>query len=417
MIAGVALEERGRAALGLLVLVFLAWLLSKKRRLFPWRVVLWGVGLQVALGLVFLWWTAGRETLQEISRGVKDFLDLSLQGSVFVFGGLGDPANAGFKPYGFVMAFMVLPTIIFFSSFMAVLYHMGIMQAVVKAFAWVMAKTMGTSGGETLSAAANIFVGQTEAPLLVQPFVEKMTESELMAVMTGGFATIAGGVFAMYVGFGVPAGHLLVASVMSAPAALVMAKVMVPETEESVTKGTLKAAVPRTSANVVEAAANGALMGLQLALNVGAMLIAFLGILAVLNAGLGWVGREAGVQLSLERVLGWVFSPFAAMMGVPWGEVPKVGGLLGTKIAANELVAYGRLTEPAFRHALSERSFLIATYALCGFANFGSIGIQLGGIGGIAPSRKSDLARLGLRAMLAGAFASWMTACLAGVML
>jgi len=417
LIAGVALEERGRAALGLLVLVFLAWLLSKKRRLFPWRVVLWGVGLQVALGLVFLWWTAGRETLQEISRGVKDFLDLSLQGSVFVFGGLGDPANAGFKPYGFVMAFMVLPTIIFFSSFMAVLYHMGIMQAVVKAFAWVMAKTMGTSGGETLSAAANIFVGQTEAPLLVQPFVEKMTESELMAVMTGGFATIAGGVFAMYVGFGVPAGHLLVASVMSAPAALVMAKVMVPETEESVTKGTLKAAVPRTSANVVEAAANGALMGLQLALNVGAMLIAFLGILAVLNAGLGWVGREAGVQLSLERVLGWVFSPFAAMMGVPWGEVPKVGGLLGTKIAANELVAYGRLTEPAFRHALSERSFLIATYALCGFANFGSIGIQLGGIGGIAPSRKSDLARLGLRAMLAGAFASWMTACLAGVML
>ncbi len=417
MIAGVALEERGRAALGLLVLVFLAWLLSKKRRLFPWRVVLWGVGLQVALGLVFLWWTAGREALQEFSRGVKDFLDLSLQGSVFVFGGLGDPANAGLKPYGFVMAFMVLPTIIFFSSFMAVLYHLGIMQAVVKAFAWVMAKTMGTSGGETLSAAANIFVGQTEAPLLVQPFVEKMTESELMAVMTGGFATIAGGVFAMYVGFGVPAGHLLVASVMSAPAALVMAKVMVPETEESVTKGTLKAAVPRTSANVVEAAANGALMGLQLALNVGAMLIAFLGILAVLNAGLGWVGREAGIQLSLERVLGWVFAPFAAMMGVPWGDVPRVGGLLGTKIAANELVAYSRLAEPTFRHALSERSFLIATYALCGFANFGSIGIQLGGIGGIAPSRKSDLARLGLRAMLAGAFASWMTACLAGVML
>ncbi len=417
MIAGVSLEERGRAALGLLCLVFFAWLLSKKRRLFPWRVVLWGVCLQVVLGLVFLWWAAGREALQEFSRGVKDFLDLSLKGSIFVFGGLGDPGKAGLEPYGFVMAFMVLPTIIFFSSFMAVLYHLGIMQLVVKAFAWIMAKTMGTSGGETLSAAANIFVGQTEAPLLVQPFVEKMTESELMAVMTGGFATIAGGVFAMYVGFGVPAGHLLVASVMSAPAALVMAKVMVPETEESLTKGTLKAVVPKTSANLVEAAANGALMGLQLALNVAAMLIAFLGLLAVLNAGLGWAGREVGVQLSLERILGWVFSPFAAMMGVPWGEVPKVGGLLGTKIAANELVAYSRLTEPAFRHALSERSFLIATYALCGFANFGSIGIQLGGIGGIAPSRKSDLARLGLRAMLAGAFASWMTACLAGVML
>ncbi len=417
MIAAASLEERGRAAFGLLVLVFLAWLLSKRKRLFPWRVVLWGVCLQVALGLVFLWWTAGREALQEFSRGVKHFLDLSLQGSEFVFGGLGDPANAGLKPYGFVMAFMVLPTIIFFSSFMAVLYHLGVMQLVVKGFAWIMAKTMGTSGGETLSAAANIFVGQTEAPLLVQPFVEKMTESELMAVMTGGFATIAGGVFAMYVGFGVPAGHLLVASVMSAPAALVMAKVMVPETGEPVTKGTLKVEIPRTSANVVEAAANGALMGLQLALNVGAMLIAFLGLLAVLNACLAWAGGLAGIPLSLERLLGWIFSPFAALMGVPWGDVTRVGGLLGTKIAANELVAYGKLTDPSFHKAVSERSFLIATYALCGFANFGSIGIQLGGIGGIAPSRKSDLARLGLRAMLAGAFASWMTACLAGVML
>ncbi len=300
---------------------------------------------------------------------------------------------------------------------MSVLYHLGIMQKVVQGMAWVMARTMGTSGSESLSAAANIFVGQTEAPLMIKPFVEKMTESELMAVMTGGFATIAGGVFAMYVGFGVPAGHLVVASVMSAPAALVIAKVMVPETEEPLTKGTVRLGIEKTASNVVEAAANGALDGLRLALNVGAMLVAFLGLLAVINALLGILGGWVGTSLTLERILGWLFSPFASMMGVEWEDVPRVGELLGIKIAANELVAYSRLTSQGFRKAISERSFLISTYALCGFANFGSIAIQLGGIGGIAPKRKSDLARLGVRAMMAGAFASWCTACLAGVLL
>ncbi len=417
MIPGALLEPRIRAFAGLAGFIFISWIFSKNRKRFPWRVVVWGICLQLLLGVVFLWWDWGRERLQAFSYGVKDFLDLSLEGSRFVFGGLGDPANSMLKPYGFVMAFMVLPTIIFFSSFMSVLYHLGIMQKVVQGMAWVMARTMGTSGSESLSAAANIFVGQTEAPLMIKPFVEKMTESELMAVMTGGFATIAGGVFAMYVGFGVPAGHLVVASVMSAPAALVIAKVMVPETEEPLTKGTVRLGIEKTASNVVEAAANGALDGLRLALNVGAMLVAFLGLLAVINALLGILGGWVGTRLTLERILGWLFSPFASMMGIEWKDVPRVGELLGIKIAANELVAYSRLTSQGFRKAISERSFLISTYALCGFANFGSIAIQLGGIGGIAPKRKSDLARLGVRAMMAGAFASWCTACLAGVLL
>jgi len=410
-------EPRVRAAIGLICLIFISWILSRNRKKFPWRVVLWGIGLQIILGIVFLWWDWGRGMLQEFSFAVKDFLDLSVSGSKFVFGGLGDPANSTLKPYGFVMAFMVLPTIIFFSSFMTVLYHLGIMQKIVQGMAWIMSKTMGTSGCESLSAAANIFVGQTEAPLMIKPFVEKMTESELMAVMTGGFATIAGGVFAMYVGFGVPAGHLVVASVMSAPAALVIAKVMVPEEEEPLTKGTVKVEIEKTASNVVEAAANGALDGLKLALNVGAMLVAFLGLLAVINAFLGIFGKWVGANLTLEKILGWCFSPFAAMVGIEWHDVPRVGELLGIKIAANELVAYSKLTSQSFKECITQRSFIISTYALCGFANFGSIAIQLGGIGGIAPKRKSDLARLGIRAMMAGAFASWCTASLAGVLL
>lgn len=407
------LEPRVRGVLGLALLVLFAWLLSTSRRRFPWRVLAWGLGLQIVLGLLFLRWEAGRLALADFSRGVKSFLNLSAAGTRFVFGPLGDPAG----PHGFLLAFTVLPTIVFFSSFMALLYHLGLVQPVVSAIAWLMARTMGTSGAESFSGAANIFVGQTEAPLMVRPFLEAMTPSELMAVMTCGFATIAGGVFALYVGFGVDPGHLVIASVMSAPAGLAMAKIMVPETELPATLGRIRLAVPRSSSNPLEAAAAGARDGLGLALNVAAMLVAFLGLIAVADWLLGGLGGWIGTRLSLSRLFSWLFAPFAAALGVAWADVPRIAELLGLKVAANELIAYQALTGPALRQALEPRSVTIATYALCGFANFGSVAIQLGGIGAVAPSRRADLAALAPRALVAGALASWMTAALAGVLL
>lgn len=419
--------------LGIIVLLALAWLLSEDRRRVPWRVVAWGLGLQLAFALLLLRTPWGQAAFQGARAVVTRLLSFTDAGSAFLWGSLfrtgpdlvehlgpgpgglthwqaTDAASGQLVPLGAVFVIHVLPTIIFFSSLMAILYHLGIMQRLIGGMAWLMRRSMGTSGSESLSCAANIFVGQSEAPLVVRPFLNAMTRSELMAVMVGGFATIAGGVMAAYVRFGVDAGHLMSASVMSAPAALVIAKIMLPEREASQTAGRVALEIPRDSANLLDAAASGAGTGLRLAANVGAMLLAFIALVAMVNHGLGWIG------LTLERIFGALFAPLAWVMGVPWSEAPAVGHLLGTKIAVNEFVAYLHLEDAVHAGALSARSTVIATYALCGFANFGSIAIQIGGISALVPGRRSDLARLGLRAMFGGALASWLTACIAGLL-
>ncbi|MGH7503634.1 MAG: NupC/NupG family nucleoside CNT transporter [Longimicrobiales bacterium] len=434
------------------VLVLIGWLLSSDRRAVPWRLVAWGIALQFVFALFILKTPAGEAIFAGVNDVVVALLGFTVEGARFIFGdlvwnavpvGTGTPGtNAPITPLpgqvaqtGAFIAFNVLPTIIFFSSLMTVLYHFGVMQWVVKGVAWVMLRTMRTSGAETLSCAGNIFLGQTEAPLLIKPFISTMTMSELMTVMTGGFATVAGGVMAAYVGmlvFYFPdiAGHLLAASVMSAPAAIVFAKIMLPEKEEPVTRGTLSVEVEKIDANVIDAAARGAGDGLLLAANVGAMLLAFIALIAMLNALLGWVSEWTGLaglfqnmnllaegqRLTLETIFGWVLAPLAWVMGVPWQDAPEVGTLLGVKTVINEFVAYLQLSNMLGSGTdLSPRSIIIATYALCGFANFSSIAIQIGGIGGIAPNRRSDLARLGLRAMVAGSLAAFMTATIAGI--
>jgi CNT family concentrative nucleoside transporter len=397
------------ALLGMLVILGIAWAISVDRRHFPWRIVLLGTALQLVFAVLILKTPWGRAFFTASSDAATAFLDFADAGSRFIFG-------ENFTEHYF--AFKVLPTIIFFSSFIALLYYWGLLQLVVKAFAKVMMKLLGTSGAESLSASANIFVGQTEAPLLIRPYVSAMTKSELMTVMTGGFATIAGGVLAAYVGMGVSAGHLIAASVMSAPAALVMAKIIVPEREESKTAGEVKMAIDLPYVNAIDAAAQGAADGLKLALNVGAMLLAFLGLIAVINAVLGPLGGLFGFpELDLEWILGILFRPLAWLMGVRWDEADVVGSLLGIKTVANEFIAYRGMQELVQEGKLSERSQVIATYALCGFANFSSIAIQIGGIGGIAPERKADLARLGLRAMIAGTLACFQTATIAGFLI
>jgi CNT family concentrative nucleoside transporter len=448
------LSGRLVSVLGMFVLLGIGWLLSTDRRAIPWRVVLWGTGLQFVFAVFILKTPIGERIFATANDVVIALLGFTVEGAQFLFGnlvwnnvpvGTGQPAvNAPIvaapemvAQTGAFFAFNVLPTIIFFSSLMTLLYYFGVMQAVVKAFAWVMMRTMRTSGAETLSAAGNVFLGQTEAPLLIKPFVAGLTTSELMTVMTGGFATVAGGVMAAYVGmlvFYFPdiAGHLLAASVMSAPAALVFAKLMVPEKEEPTTRGTLAAGVETPDANAIDAAARGAGEGLMLALNVGAMLLAFIALIALLNALMGvlgdWVGLtgalqgagllDAGQRLSLEILLGWVLAPLAWVMGVPWQDATTVGSLLGIKTVVNEFFAYLQLSTllSGGETTLSPRSLVITSYALCGFANFSSIAIQIGGIGGIAPTRRSDLARLGLRAMIAGTLAAFMTATIAGML-
>ncbi|MGD8279179.1 MAG: nucleoside transporter C-terminal domain-containing protein, partial [Gemmatimonadota bacterium] len=417
-----------------------------------WRVVLWGTTLQFAFALFILRTPLGEQIFSAASDVVVALLGFTVEGAKFIFGDLvwnNVPVGAGeagtnvpmvptagtVAQTGAYFAFNVLPTIIFFSSLMTVLYYLGIMQKLVKGMAWVMMRTMRTSGAETLSAAGNIFLGQTEAPLLIKPFIEKMTLSELHTVMTGGFATVAGGVMAAYVGmliFHFPdiAGHLLAASVMSAPAAIVFGKLMFPETEVPETRDTLHTQVEKIDANLIDAAARGAGDGLKLAANVGAMLLAFIALIALLNALLGWLAGlvgltgvlqgagwlDPGQAFNLESLLGWVLAPLAWLMGVPWADATTVGSLLGIKTVVNEFVAYLQLGDLLNSDVLSPRSIVIATYALCGFANFSSIAIQIGGIGGIAPSRRSDLARLGLRAMVAGTLAAFMTATIAGLL-
>ena len=394
--------------IGLLVIPGIAWLLSTNRFGVRWRTVVTGIAIQFVLALLILKTALGRAFFAGATEVVTGFLEFADEGSRFVFG-------QGFDLVPF--AFRVLPTIIFFSSVVAVLYHLGVIQRVVKVFAVVMTKVMGTSGPESLSASANIFVGQTEAPLLIRSYVGNMTRSELMAVMTGGFATVAGGVMAAYVGMGISAGHLIAASVMSAPAALVMAKLMVPETETDRVSADTDFKVRTPWANMIDAAAQGAGDGLKLALNVGAMLLAFIALVALVNGLLGPVGGWIGLPgLNLEMILGFLFRPLAWVMGVPWAEADAVGTLLGLKTAANEFVAYSRFEDISADNQLSEKSRVIATYALCGFSNFSSIAIQIGGIGGIAPERKSELASLGLRAMIAGTLACLQTATIAGLL-
>ena len=428
---------------GLGVLVGIAWLLSTNRKGIQWRPVLIGVALQLVFGLIVLSDAASAFFFTVVDGAVNQLLDFSAEGATFIFGTmephqiLGPDGSAlategggttwigKVSPPVKTFAFWILPTIVFFSSLMSILYYLGIMQKVVRALAWVMQRTMGTSGAESLSAAANIFVGQTEAPLLIKPYVKDMTRSELMAVMTGGFATVAGGVMAAYVGFlqGIPgiAGHLVTASIMSAPAALAIAKVMVPEDGTPVTAGDLSKVsteAATTDRNAIEAAARGATEGMQLAFNVAAMLIAFVALVAMADWVVGLI-PFLGEPLSLSRIFGWVFAPVAFIMGVPWEEATLVGRLLGEKIVLTEFIAYINLGQMVAgpEPQLSQRSAIIASYGLCGFANFASIGIQLGGIGGIAPSRMGDLAELGIRAMIAGSLAAFMTGTVAGMLI
>jgi CNT family concentrative nucleoside transporter len=401
--------ERFISVLGLAVFVGLSYVFSVDRRAVKWPPVLWGIALQLIFAILILKTAPGLAVFKFLGDLVTQFLNFSDAGSKFIFG---DNFAEHF------IAFKVLPTIIFFSSFIALLYHYGILQRVVQAVAWGMIKTMKTSGAETLSCAANIFIGQTEAPLLIKPYLATMTLSELHAVMTGGFATIAGGVMAAYISFGVPAQHLIAASVMSAPAALAISKLLYPETEKSLTAGAVELKVEQVYANAIDAVASGASDGLKLAANVAAMLIAFLGLLAFFNALLGWFGGLVSLpQLSLEWIFSYLMAPVAWLMGVPWADCGQVGIVLGKKTILNEFIAYLDLMELVKKQAISERSQIISTYALCGFSNIGSIGIQIGGIGAIAPLRQGDLARLGVRAMIAGSLACFMTACIAGMLI
>ena len=407
--------------LGIPVLIFLAWLLlSTDRRAFPWRVVVWGVGLQFAFAFLILWTPWGRQLFATLGDFVANFLNFSKAGSEFLFGNI--VRDEYRETFGFQFAFAILPTIIFVGSVMAVLYHLGVMQKIVRWAAWVMARTMHTSGAESLSAAANIFVGQTEAPLVIRPFLASLTKSELMAIMVGGFATIAGGVMAGYIMLGIPAKHLLAASVMSAPAAFVFAKIAVPERGQPLTRGIVQMPDMPKNANVIDAAAVGARDGLKLAVNVGAMLLAFIALIAVVNAGLGWVSEKLfdvgfiWFPSSLRDIFSVVFAPVAFVIGVPWNEARDFGYLIGTQISINEFVAYIELSKLIQSGAISERTITLASYALCGFANFSSVAIQIGGISGLVPERRHELAQLGLRAMFCGNLACLQTATIAGVL-
>lgn len=415
---------------GLACLIGIAWLFSNNKRQVNWTLVLTGISLQIAFATLVLLVPGGKDVFQWLSDVFVKVLGFVAAGSNFVFGGLMD-----IPKYGFIFAFQVLPTIIFFAALMSVLYHLGVMQMVVRAMAWAITKVMKVSGAETTSVCASVFIGQTEAPLTVRPYIGKMTESELITMMIGGMAHIAGGVLAAYVLMlggpdvatqGFYAKHLLAASIMAAPATLVIAKILVPEVGEPLTRGTVRMEVEHTTSNIIDAAASGAADGLKLALNIGAMLLAFIALIAMINAPLTWLGEATGISAMLGKptdlanLFGYILSPIAWLIGVPWSDANTVGSLIGQKVVINEFVAYLQLADIVNGKTpgvtLTEHGSLIATYALCGFANFSSIAIQIGGIGGLAPERRSDLARLGLRAVLGGSIATFMTATIAGVL-
>ena len=404
---------------GLFVLLLIAFAWSSDRSAIDRKTVGWGLALQIVIALIVLRTTPGRTAFAAAGRGINWLLDFGSVGAAFVFGPLGDKTvwprvmtaalgEEGAR-YSVLFAFQVLPTIIFIASLFAILYYLGVMQLVVRLFAVGMRWVMKASGAETLNVAASIFMGQTEAPLTIRPYLAKMTQSELMTVMTSGMAHISGGIMAAYVLFGIEAQHLLTAVIMTAPGTLMMAKIFVPETRVPETMGTVTLESERTDVNIIDAAGRGTSEGLMLALNVGAMLISFLALIALVNAVLGLAG------LSLQQIFGWVFAPIAWSMGVPWRDAPLIGNLLGTRMVLNEFVAYSQLG--SLKAGLDPRSFTIATFALCGFANFSSIGMQVGGIGALAPNRRHDLARLGFRAMMAGTLANFVTATIAGFLL
>ena len=409
--------ERFTGILGILAILGIAYLMSNNKKNIDLRLVIWGLGLQLLFGIFILVTPFGKPIFSWFDKLIKKLLSFSNDGSEFLFASFID---GKMHPSVINFAFSVLPTVIFFSALMAVLYHIGLMQKIIKLVAIVMQKTMKTSGPETTSISANIFVGQTEAPLVIKPFVSKMTKSELMAIMTGGFATVAGGVMAIYVGMleNIPgiAGHLMAASIMSAPAALVIAKIMYPETEKTDSYQEFDQLSSNLNepveGNVLESLGNGATDGLKLAANIAAMLIAFVALISLSNYILGIF------ETSLEDIFGYIFMPLAFLMGAPWSESHILGSLLGQKIVLTELIAYMNLAEiQAGTNPISDKTAILASYALCGFANFASIGIQLGGIGSIAPERKKDLAKLVTKAMFGGALASWLTATIAGILI
>ena len=412
--------------IGLVGILGLAYALSTNRKAISPRVVGWGLGLQVLFALIVLKTSIGQSVFTVLGDKMRQLLEFSIVGSGFVFGALGDGAvwsrvmtgalgEEGAR-YGVVFAFQILPTIIFIAALFAILYFIGVMQFIVRLFAVVMNKVMGASGAESLNVAASIFMGQTEAPLTIRPFLARMTQSELMTVMTSGMAHISGGIMAAYIAFGIDAKHLLTAVIMTAPGTLMMAKMFVPETETPETRGTVKLEVVNEDVNIIDAAGRGTAEGLHLALNVGAMLISFVALIALVNAMLGAAGGWVGLQgFSLQTIFGWAFAPVAWSLGVPWKDAATIGNLLGTRMVLNEFIAFAQLG--GMKDVLDPRSFTIATFALCGFANFASIGMQIGGIGALAPSRRGDLARLGLRAMLAGTLANFLTAIIVGFLL
>ncbi|MDH1660435.1 MULTISPECIES: NupC/NupG family nucleoside CNT transporter [Stenotrophomonas] len=420
----------GFGLFGLAVLIGITWLFSNNKRAVDWKLVATGITLQIAFAALVILVPGGRDVFDALGKGFVKVLSFVNEGSGFIFGSLMDTKN-----YGFIFAFQVLPTIIFFSALMGVMYHLNVMQAIVRVMAWSITKVMRVSGAETTSVCASVFIGQTEAPLTVRPYIARMTQSELLTMMIGGMAHIAGGVLAAYVGMlggGDPvqqafyAKHLLAASIMAAPATLVVAKLLIPETGTPLTRGTVKMEVEKTSSNIIDAAAAGAGDGLKLALNIGAMLLAFIALIALLNAPLTWFGDVTGLAAAigkptnLSTIFGYVLAPIAWVIGTPWADATTVGSLIGQKVVINEFVAYTELSQIVNGQvagvSLSDEGRLIATYALCGFANFSSIAIQIGGIGGLAPERRHDLAKFGLRAVLGGTIATFMTATIAGVL-
>ncbi|HFK2916576.1 TPA: NupC/NupG family nucleoside CNT transporter [Stenotrophomonas maltophilia] len=420
----------GFGLFGLAVLIGITWLFSNNKRAVDWKLVATGITLQIAFAALVILVPGGRDVFDALGKGFVKILSFVNEGSGFIFGSLMDTKN-----YGFIFAFQVLPTIIFFSALMGVMYHLNVMQAIVRVMAWAITKVMRVSGAETTSVCASVFIGQTEAPLTVRPYIARMTQSELLTMMIGGMAHIAGGVLAAYVGMlggGDPAQqafyakHLLAASIMAAPATLVVAKLLIPETGTPLTRGTVKMEVEKTSSNIIDAAAAGAGDGLKLALNIGAMLLAFIALIALLNAPLTWIGEVTGLAAqigkptNLSTIFGYLLAPIAWVIGTPWADATTVGSLIGQKVVINEFVAYTELSQIVNGQvagvSLSSEGRLIATYALCGFANFSSIAIQIGGIGGLAPERRHDLAKFGLRAVLGGTIATFMTATIAGVL-
>lgn len=403
---------RWTGVLGMAAILGLAWLFSTNRRSIKLKTIAWGLGLQLVLGFFVLRSDTGRWLFEQAGKYATKLLSFSYIGSAFVFGELGKTNSS----LGLIFAFQVLPTIIFIAAFFAVLYHLGVMQLIIRVAAWIMTRVMGASGAESLNVAASIFMGQTEAPLTIRPFLPKLTKSELMCVMTSGMAHISGGMMAAYMKVGgAEAKHLLAAVIMTAPGTLLMAKMLVPETEEPLTAGRVEMPAMEKESNILGAISRGTVDGLHLALNVGAMLITFLALLALLNAMMGWTHMYISwFPYSLQQMFGWVLAPVAWLIGVPWRDAAQIGNLLGTRMVLNEFVAFAQLG--TMKGVLDPRSFTIATFALCGFANFSSIGIQIGGIGALAPEQRGQLARFGIRAMLAGTMANLMSAAIVGML-